>query len=408
MTVGLDCKCGQALRGKDRRAGTFVQCTSCGRVYRLPDKPGTILPVSAIKEAVCAVCGRRFSTEAALSPTKLDTGEYAHRRCCQAGATPTEDEEQLDGDVSRPVIAETVGTYELLCDALGPLPKIVKAVLGVAPFESCSMISSVAFSPKWPWVATAATWDDDIRLWSADTAQHIWSLQGHYHCVQDVAFSPQGKKVASASADGTARIWDVATGTELLSVEVTDISSEEVRAVAFSSDGKWVCAGFGTDSEYGGFHVFDAETGKKVHGEYVRRRPQALEFSPDGTLLAVAGGDDLGIVTLWDLTSRKEARRLESGLPVWVDDVTFSPDGKLLASAQATCVFVWGVTTGRLLFTLEAKPGGVTPDDQVRSVAFGRGGSLLASSGYDGALRLWSARSGELLRTHQLIPHRGA
>ena len=283
-----------------------------------------------------------------------------------------------------------------------PVRKNVKHVLGQERSSKCTTYSSVAFDPTGALVGTAATWSRDVGLWNADTGQQIRVLEGHEGCINDVTFSPDGKKLASGSDDKTVRVWDVATGGVLFQFAVPD----ETQAVAFSRDGRMLAAGSRRHEGGCGFvTLVEAATGNKIGDVwYMPAGPNALAFSPDGAYLVCAGGDERNRVGIWDVSQEEQVESKSSGWSLWVEDVAFCPTGKCIASAQSTAAFVWRLGSGEPLHTLEAKPEGTLPDDQVQCVAFTPGGEFLATTGHDGAVRLWNWQTGKLLVTYQLIP----
>jgi len=223
----------------------------------------------------------------------------------------------------------------------------------------------------------------------AQEVKELPSLRGHTDAVWSVAFSPEGKALASGSADGTVKLWDLATGKNV--VTLGGPKGVEVLSVAFQPDGKVLAAG-GEDAVV---RLWDAASGKSraaLAGHTAEI--QSLAYSPDGKLLASASQDQT--VKLWDPATGKVARTLE-GHRARVDAVAFSPDGKSLASAggggevgaggQGGTVRVWDIATGRNVITLKAK-------DSMQCVAFSPDGKTLAAGGWVSRLRQWSLAGG--------------
>src|SRR5262249_37379593 len=100
-------------------------------------------------------------------------------------------------------------------------------------------VSSVACSPDGKRLATGS-WDRTVKLWDAATGQELLTLKGHSEAILSVAFSPDGKRLATGSQDQTVKLWDAATGQELLTLKG---HSNVVRSVAFSPDGKRLATG---------------------------------------------------------------------------------------------------------------------------------------------------------------------
>jgi WD40 repeat protein len=245
-------------------------------------------------------------------------------------------------------------------------------------------LRDVAFSPDGRLLASASE-DETVRLWAVATEAKARTLTGHTDKAFGVAFSPDGRLLASAGKDKTVRLWEVATGAQ---VRTLTGHSRWVFGVAFSPDGALLASA----SDDKTVRLWKVATGAQVrtltgHTDTVR----GVAFSPDGRLLASASDDRT--VRLWEVATGAQVRTL-SGHAGYVTGVAFSPDGHLLASAAGDkTVRLWEVASGTQVRTL------VHDTVWVFGVAFGPDGALLASAGDDNTVRLWEVASGAEART---------
>ncbi|KAA6414807.1 MAG: hypothetical protein FRX48_01557 [Lasallia pustulata] len=247
-----------------------------------------------------------------------------------------------------------------------------------------SIVMAVAFSPDGKQLASGSG-DETVRIWDAATGATLQTFEGHSDWVGAVAFSPDGKQLASGSGDETVRIWDAPTGATLQTLEG---HSGLVFGVAFSPDGKQLASGSGDET----VRIWDAATGATLQTlEGHSGRVGAVAFSPDGKQLA-SGSDD-ETVRIWDAATGATLQTLE-GHSDRVGAVAFSPDGKQLASGSGDMtVRIWDAGTGATLQTLEGHSG------LVFAVAFSPDGKQLASGSYDMTVRIWDAATGATLQT---------
>jgi len=216
-------------------------------------------------------------------------------------------------------------------------------------------------------------------------AQPRARLTGHKNTVLSVAFSPDGKTLASGSADQTIRLWNFATGEHLRTI---DQPEESVEKVVFLPG----CSSLVSTGRDGVIRIFHPKTSQQYktlvgHSKNVR----GLTVSQDGKTLASGGYD--GTVRLWDLATGKE-RLILKGHKGDVHCAVISPDGSTVASGGAhKTIILWDAKTGDTLHTLTKHEGGIS------SIAIYPNGKVIASSDDDGAVRLWNVTTGKEIRT---------
>jgi len=243
-------------------------------------------------------------------------------------------------------------------------------------------VRSVAFSPDGRWLASGSS-DNTVKLWDASSGMLTRSLKGHQDWVRSVAFSPDGRWLASGSSDNV-KLWDASSGELVRSLEG---HQHLVNSVAFSPDGRWLASG----SDDNNVKLWDASSGELIRSlEGHQDSVNSVTFSSDGRWLA-SGSDDK-TVKLWDASSGKHIRSLE-GHQGSVHSLAFSPNWGWLASGSSDdTVKLWGASWGVLIRSLKGH------QHSVNSVAFSPDGRWLASGYADKTVKLWDTSWGKLIR----------
>ena len=237
--------------------------------------------------------------------------------------------------------------------------------------------NSVAFSSDGKMLASGST-DNTIRLWDAATGQIKNILTDHRDDVNSVVFTPDGSTLMSGSRDKTIRVWDVATG---LQKQVLTGHGASIYSVALSPDGSTLMSG-SDDNE---IYFWDVATGERL--EILRESVTGVDdiaFSTDNTIIASELGRD---ILLWDIATGVQKQVL-TGHTENVNSIVFSPDGGTLASGSSDdTVRVWDVATGQIQKILTERRG------NIGWVVFSPDGGTLAGA-TSGEIFLWDVTTG--------------
>ena len=256
-----------------------------------------------------------------------------------------------------------------------------RSLLGV--FEANSgRVTNVAFSPDGSKVLTASD-DQTARLWETASGRKLSTLVGHQGVILSAMFSPDGSKVLTASDDQTARLWQTANGQLLVSLEG---HKSWIVSAAFSPDGSKVLTG----SSDGTARLWETTSGRMlVSLEGHTRWVVSVAFSPDGSKVLTGSYDQTA--RLWEAASGRMLMALEGHRDA-VIHVAFSPDGrKILTGSFDRTARVWETVNGRLLVSL------VGHDGAVMSMAFSPDWRKILTASDDQTARLWEMASGQLL-----------
>lgn len=273
----------------------------------------------------------------------------------------------------------------ITAEALDALHRAVQAsYIQMTLAGHAGSVTDVVFSPEGRRLATAGA-DGTAKIWDAVSGKELLSLSGHTNVVLGVAFSPDGAYIATASWDKTAKLWDATSGQELLTFSG---HNGRVRGAAFSPDGRRLA----TASDDNTAKIWNITSGHELftlkgHNDWVK----AVVFSPDGKFLATASDDETA--KIWDAMSGRLLLTL-IGHTYLVSGVAFSPDGIYLATASDDrTAKIWNTTSGRNILTLTGHTNAVF------GVAFSPDGRRLATASVDGTVKVWDFSSGRELFT---------
>lgn len=252
---------------------------------------------------------------------------------------------------------------------------------GLAP----TALLGLAWSPNGKYIATGAAGVSTVQVLDARTRAVLVTYTGHTDGISMLAWSPDSKRIASASYDATVQIWDAATGKSLMTL-TSDHSPSAILSVAWSPDGSRLVSGSYDQT----VKIWDATTGQTIDTDYGHHdQVTSVAWSPDGQYIASGSADNTVIVSqaqslapLYTYTGHSDV----------VQVVAWSPDSKHIASgSNDTTVQVWDATNGGNALTYSGHT------DQVWAVAWSPNGTYIASGSFDQTLQVWLAANGNLL-----------
>ncbi|MCG5435389.1 nSTAND1 domain-containing NTPase [Micromonospora foliorum] len=250
-------------------------------------------------------------------------------------------------------------------------------------------VRSIAWSPDGRLIATGSR-DNSIRVWDPDSGRTIAEFTGHDAMVEAIAWAPDSRRVASGSRDRTVKLWRVGADDPPPTLYGAD---DLIRGMAWSPDGEHVAAG----AQDHHIHVWRTDTGD--HTATLRGHTgdvYGLAWSPDGTLLASTSHDRTAVV--WDFATGEQQTVLR-GHTDFIEGLSWCPDGRRLATASGDqTIRIWDVTDGRQLLLIRGHT------DFVWDVSWSPDGRSLASASSDRTVRIWDvsdAREVAALRGHE-------
>ncbi|MGI5422186.1 AAA family ATPase [Actinomadura luteofluorescens] len=276
-----------------------------------------------------------------------------------------------------------------------PTPVAARALMAALAFSHLThvldghtdAVRNLAWSPDGALIATASR-DGTCGLWDAVTGGTVRVLEGHQGMVEMVAWSPDARRVATASRDRTVRVWDAATGEQLA---VLAGAADVVRTVAWSPDGSMIASG-ARDRVLRIWHADTYELLSELRGH--SDNILGIAFSPGSDRLATGSHDQT--IRIWDLADG--ASTALRGHQDFVEGVAWSPDGTFVASAGGDAtVRIWDTRTAGQTALIRCH------GTRAWNVAWSPDGTYLASCGSDDTARVWNPRTIEeifVLRGH--------
>ena len=245
-------------------------------------------------------------------------------------------------------------------------------------------VEDVRYSPDGKRVVTAS-YDRTARVWDAATGAAIAVLRGHTGRVEAAAFSPDGVRVVTAGADATARVWDASTGAELLVLT----GSGPLYEARYAPDGSRILA-----MDTSGARIWDAASGglRLVLGAQPADTHCAV-FSPDGSQVVTGASD--GVARCWDSATGRLLGMLP-GHSARVIDIAFSADGRRIATATDPEARIWDASSRAQIAKILGQSNGIY------SLALTPDGGKLVTGSEDFTARVWDASTGKELYS---IPH---
>ncbi|MFX1546684.1 MAG: hypothetical protein ACFFCU_10830 [Promethearchaeota archaeon] len=328
--------------------------------------------------------------------TSVDFPYYFQDRNYEREAGKASDHQGVERTGKQDLLSIPTGTFtagntgnEKIADLNRPNPGYGKTVYGINTHSG--KLFAVAYSPDGKIIATGGE-DRVVKLWETETRNEIRKLEKHTGAIKDLTFSPDGKMLVSCGVDTNIVIWNIKNGDV---IKILPGFLGNVLSVDFSPNGKLLASG----GDFGTIKIWRTDNWAEIETPFSHHASVAINsvhFSPNGKLLASCGDDHY--FRLWDMTRWKlDSETYLSQRPT---AIRFSPDGKHFATGCWTGTFAGAADTrlydleSRDPETLEGHVNGIGLD----AIDFSPDGKLLATGGWDETVRLWDVTSKEQIK----------
>ncbi|GAC1368122.1 MAG: hypothetical protein NVSMB44_34330 [Ktedonobacteraceae bacterium] len=262
-------------------------------------------------------------------------------------------------------------------------------------------VITVAWSPNGRKIASGGL-DSTVHIWQVVNSQHLLTYRGHSRIFPPAAvyaarWSPNGTRIASAGISATVQVWDPTNGQKVAAYAGHSAALPAIFHLEWSPDGRRIAStNMALSYLDEAVHIWDASSGRRLLRIDLRRSvlksssPGDVTWSPDGQLLAVSWEKK---VRIYNTITGKHILTYEDH-PDWISEVAWSPDGKYIVSSSARRINIWEPLTCTTLFTYIAHEG------SIRDVAWSPDSTLIASAGEDRTVQIWEASTGRRQLTY--------
>ncbi len=291
------------------------------------------------------------------------------------------------------------------------LPDHVARIFGYLRLRHAGAVEAVAFSPDGKRLATAGD-DWCVKIWDLDNGHELLRFDRHTDSVNALAFHPDGKLIASGGEDGQVILWDPGTGKEVRTLRSGE--QKKIHALAFSRDGKTLASAWDDKA----LRLYDVGSGElKRAVEDFRQKVESVAFSPDGKLLAAGSAD--GPVRVWSYpqviedVNKPDFWQQQDPDGSTGNSIAFSPDSKTLARSGPEGVKLYStprpgaasLTSTPYRVIMPGPSESATLPNRFFCALFSKDGKTLFTGSTDGVIRLWDMATG--LNVGSLRGHTG-